>query len=162
MTRAIFLGAIFLLITSAAAQTVTDDDKRGFGDLDPILIDVDGDAKPDKIQPRTYQTYKRRPGQRLKLSAIQNWITFDLTTSRGKRIRSFFTYNYGTAENGGSYWVYALIPAGDLNKDGWTDLTFYTGDDTGDETVTLASRKGRYIVRSRVKTHSDDWINDPS
>src|SRR5687767_11121676 len=146
-------AALFLLIAllSVPAQNITDDDRRGFNELGPITVDIDFDGKPDKIQPRTYQTYRRRPGRRLSKRDIRNWITFDLMTQRGVRIRSLFTYNYGTAEQGGSYWVYALVPIGDLNNDRKMDLEFYAGDDTTDETVKLVSRGSRYVVRYRKK-----------
>lgn len=148
---------LILFIAVAGAQTVTDDDRRAFDDLDPLYIDVDGDGKIDKIQPRTYQTYNRKPGKRLLWREIRNWITFDLDATTGLRIKSLFTYNYGTAENGGSYWVYALIPAGDVDKDGKTDLMFYSGDDTSDESVVLLNRGKRFIVHSRKVSDTEDW-----
>lgn len=146
--------------SSVFAQMVNDDDKRSFDALHPIFIDVDGDGTPDKIQPRTYQTCRRHKGKRLLKSHIRNWITFDLATTRGRSIKSFFTYNYGTAEQAGSYWVYALIPAGDINGDGLTDLIFYSGDDTSDETVTLINHRNRFFVRSKKVSDADDWIRE--
>jgi len=131
--------------------------KRSFEELGPIMIDVDGDGKNDRIQPRTYQTYKHRR-KPLRKRDILNWITFDLFTSRGIKARSFFTYNYGTAEEGGSYWIYVLTSTGDTNKDGKTDLVFYSGDDTSDETIKLANLGMRFKVISRKKTESGDWV----
>jgi len=154
------LLAILILACCTVGQSISDDEKRAFDDLKPIAIDVDGDGKSDRIQPRTYQTYKRSKGKRLYLRDVTNWITFDLVTSRGLRVKSFFSYKYGTAENGGSYWVYALFPAGDVNNDGMPDLIFYSGDDTSDETVTLISRGNRFQVASRTVKDADDWMRE--
>jgi hypothetical protein len=78
-------------------------------------------------------------------------------TSKGCRINSFFKYNYGTAEQGGSYWVYALIPTSDINRDKKTDLVFYSGDDTSDDTITLISRGNQFIIHKKKHTKSEDW-----
>lgn len=147
-------------LVSTNAQKISDDDRRGFDNLAPILIDVDGDGVPDRIQPRTYQTYHDPPGKRLLNKYVKNWITFDLKASTGKSIKSFFTYNYGVAGQGGSYWVYSLITAGDVNKDGRTDLMFHSGDDTSAETVILLNKGTRFPVHSRKITDSDDWLRD--
>lgn len=152
--------AFLSIIFSAEGQAVSDDDKRGFDELTPIFIDVDNDGKSDRIQPRTYQTRHKPHGKRLLEIHIKNWITFDLKTSTGKTVRSFFTYNYGTAEQGGSYWVYALTATEDVNKDGRRDLMFYTGDDTGDDTVILLNKGNRFPVHSRKKDDSGDWVKD--
>jgi hypothetical protein len=154
MRRVILLACVLAFVAvSGDSQHPDDNDKRGFDELGPILIDVDGDGKADRIQPRTYRTYDRRK-KPLRKRDVSNWITFDLTTSRGRKIRSFFTYNYGTAEQGGSYWVYALTA---INKDGRTDLMFYAGDDTSDITIMLANLGGRFSVISRKTSNSDDW-----
>jgi hypothetical protein len=146
-------------LTAAAVlktQSITDEDRRGFEDLTPIKIDVDRDGKPDTIQPRTYKiTARRAKGKKLKKSDVRHWIAFDLSTSKGLRIPSFFKYNYGSDEAG--YWVYALKSAGDVNKDGNTDLIFYSGDDTSDETVILANKINRFTVYTRKTTTGDDW-----
>ena len=160
MKKVDLIFVIFFVALAAQAQSIRDEDRRGFDELGPVLIDVDGDGKSDRIQPRTYQTYKRQRGKRLYPRDIRNWITFDLYGSRSGLVKAFFTYNYGTAENGGSYWVYALIPAGDIDKDGKRDLIFYAGDDTTDETVTLLNRGNRFIVRSRKVEGPDDWIKE--
>jgi hypothetical protein len=144
-----------LISLSVFAQEVSDDDRRGFDELYPIFIDLDLDGKPDRIQPRTYQTYHRPPGKRLLKRHIKNWITFDITTSGGKPLKSIFTYNYGTAEE--ALWVYALIVAEDKNKDGRPDLMFYAGDDTGDETVILLNKGNRFPIHSRKVSDTEDW-----
>ena len=95
--------------------------------------------------------------KKIQLSDVQQWIVFDLETSKGKKIKSFFKYNYGTAEQGGSYWVYALVSAGDVNKDGTIDLTFYSGDDTSDETITLANKGDHFVVSDKKTSSNDDW-----
>jgi hypothetical protein len=143
----------FLIILSVAAiaksQDITDEDRRGFEDFTPIKIDVDGDGNPDMIKPRIYQVKPQIKGKRLRKRDIQNWIAFDLTTSKGRTIKSFFKYKYGTAEQGGSYWVYGLISAGDINNDGKTDLLFHAGDDTTSESVWLANKGNRFAVFRR-------------
>lgn len=149
---------ILLTVLVIKSQEVTDKDRRGFDDLEQIKIDVDGDDKPDIIQPRTFKVISRRvKGKPTEKRDIQNWIAFDLTTSRGRRIKSFFKYNYGTAEQGGSYWVYALKAGGDINKDGKMDLVFYSGDDTTDETIILANTGNRFVIYKRKETTNDDW-----
>jgi len=142
---------LFILILSLSAaglvnaQRITDADRRGFDDLKPIEIDVDGDGKADTIMPRTYQI--KPPGvKKAKPSDVQNWIAFDLMTSKGRQIKTFFKYKYGTAETGGSYWVYALKSAGDFNNDKKTDLIFYSGDDTTEETIFLTNNNNGFSV----------------
>ena len=139
----------------AQAQSVSDADKRSFDDLQEIKIDVEGDGKLDTIEPQTYQVIKRKfLNKPIRKREIQNWIAFDLTTARGNKIKKFFRYNYGTAGQGGSYWVYALRAIGDVNRDGKTDLMFYSGDDTGDERVILANRGNRFVVIRIKKSDS--------
>ena len=157
MKRMLFtFFAIFFLASAVWAQYgITDDDRRGFDELMPISIDVDGDGKADTITPRTYQINTKKGSKEAR--DIQNWIAFDLVTSRGQTVKSFFKYNYGTAEQGGSYWVYALKSAGDINRDGKTDLIFYSGDDTSDETVWLANRGNRFTELRRKTSDNSEW-----
>lgn len=146
-------------VAFARAQDIDDADKRSFEELAPIKIDVDGDRQPDTIQPRVFKTVSRRAhGKKPRKSDVKHWITFDLTTSKGLRIPSFFKYNYGTDE--AVYWVYVLKSAGDVNKDGRTDLVFYAGDDTSDETVTLANRVNRFLVIKRKTATADDRLSN--
>jgi hypothetical protein len=157
MKRIAFIVSLILLTVSITKmQEITDNDKRAFDELGQVKIDVDGDGKLDTIQPRTFQVISRRvKGKRIRKRFIQNWITFDLTTSRGRRTKSFFKYNYGDGE--ASYWVYVLKSAGDVNKDGKTDLVFYSGDDSSDETIILANKGTRFVVYKKIKTDSDEW-----
>jgi len=137
------------------AQVITDDVKRAFGDLTPIKIDVDGDGRTDSIQPREYALVdKCVKGTPLKFTDIQHWISFELTLAGGQKIPSIFKYRFGDSES--TYWVYALVPAGDVNGDRKTDLVFYSGDDTSDETITLVNKGNRFIVHSR-KVGSSGW-----
>lgn len=158
--KRILLSLYLLMGTAifAQAQSVSDADRRPFDDISEMKIDVDGDGKLDAIKPRTYQVVKRksRTGP-IRKRDIQNWITFDLITARGKRLRNFFRFEYGTAETGGSYWVYALKSIGDINRDGKPDLMFYSGDDTSDERVILANRGTRFVVIKRKKSDSRSW-----
>lgn len=160
MRRTIFIICLILLASALArAQDITDEDRRGFDELAAIYIDVDGDGELDAIQPRTYKINARRAkGKKPKKTGIRHWIAFDLATSKGVRITEFFKYNYGSDES--AYWVYALKAAGDFDKDGKTDLVFYSGDDTSDETIILANRTNRFIVMRRKKETGDDWIRE--
>ncbi|MDQ3799746.1 MAG: hypothetical protein M3384_09860 [Acidobacteriota bacterium] len=161
MKRTIFIICLILTaaVAVARAQDINDADKRGFDDLSPIKIDVDGDRQPDTIQPRTFKTTPRRvKGKRPGKSDVKHWIAFDLTTSKGLRIPAFFKYNYGTDES--VYWVYVLSSAGDVDKDGKTDLVFYAGDDTSDETIILANRTNRFVVIKRKTADADDWLRN--
>jgi hypothetical protein len=122
---------------SIGCRGIEDRDRRSFDKRDPITIDVDGDGKLDTIIPRIYKVRRT------------HWITFDLKTSRGRVLKSFFKYEYGTDES--AYWVYALVPC-NINKDGRTDLVFYSGDDTTSETVNLVKKGSGFKVHSRRVT----------
>lgn len=119
---------------SADCRTVEDRDRRSFDEQGVITIDVDGDGKPDTITPRIYKAGGNR------------WISFDLKTSKGRDLKSFFKYKYGNDES--EFWVYALVPC-NINKDGRTDLVFYAGDDTSNETIDLVNRGNSFGVQSR-------------
>jgi hypothetical protein len=127
---------------------VQDPDRRLFDARNSFAIDVDGDGKPDTITPRTYTVkVNRRTSSKTKSKVRENyWITFDIKTSRGRVLKSFFKYNYGTNES--VYWVYALVPC-KINRDGRIDLLFYSGDDTTEETIILVNRGNVFKVYSR-------------
>lgn len=154
MKKIVFIFCLILSASFVNAQQITDADRRDFNDLSPIMIDLDGDNKPDTIKPRIYQI-KPTGGKNPKLSEVKNWIAFDLTTSRGRTIKNIFKYNYGTAEQGGSYWVYALKSAGDFNNDGETDLVFYSGDDTTEETIFLTNKAGVFSVNKEKSSFKE-------
>jgi hypothetical protein len=155
----LILSIILSVVATVYSQDITDEDRRDFEDFTPIKIDVDGDGRLDTIKPRIYQiaTKPGIKGKRLRKRYIQNWITFDLITGKGHTIKSFFKYNYGTAEQGGSYWVYALKSAGNINNDGKPDLIFYSGDDTSDETIWLANKGNRFVEFRRVTSDNSTW-----
>jgi hypothetical protein len=137
----LLLSCLLLSITSSAdCGKIEDQDKRSFHDLSPVVVDADGDGQPDSIAPRTYIVKANHKLQET------HWIAFDLKTSKGRTLSSFFKYQYGTSR--ADYWVYALVPC-DINQDGKIDLIFYSGDDTSDETIVLLNSRGRFIVHSR-------------
>ncbi len=143
----VFASNIFAARESNPAKCNTnpfsDSDKRDFADKTPFKFDVDGDDKADRIIPRTFATKAK---MNMKGVKENHWITFDIKTSQGKTIKSFFKYKYGT--NLSDYWVYALVPC-KINGDNKNDLLFYTGDDTSDETVILENRGNSFKVSSR-------------
>jgi hypothetical protein len=146
---------MFLLLTVAPnsdCKKVEDREKRGFDDLRPILIDVDADGKADTILPHVFKSKANRRGSSGKTPKETNWIAFDLTTSKGRVLKSFFRYEYG--DNLAEYWVYALVSC-DVNNDGTVDLVFYAGDDSTDETIVLLNRGSKFVVHSRKKSKSD-------
>jgi hypothetical protein len=150
---------IFAVMTQLNAQekskleicrkiVVQDSDRRGFDERNSFTLDVDGDGKPDTITPRTYKVkVNRKTSGKTKSKVRENlWITFDIKTSKGRVLNSFFRYNYGTDES--VYWVYAFVPC-KINGDAKADLLFYSGDDTSDETIILENRGNIFKVRSR-------------
>lgn len=136
------------LAPGADCREVTDDDRRSFEEPGPIRLDVDGDAVPDTIRPRVYRARagRRRAAREGRKVSVVEWIAFDLTTSGGRSLKSFFRYDYGA--DGVGYWVYAFIPC-DFNGDGRVDLKFYSGDDTSDETIILRNTGRAFKVHSR-------------
>lgn len=156
-TSLLLLCSLLSAAPAMDCQTIDDRDRRSFDNLQPIIMDADGDGTPDRLTPRTYSvTMSRwRPGGIKMKYGEAHWITFDLKTGKGRTLRSIFKYQYGTSA--ADYWVYAIVPC-DVNKDGRTDLIFYSGDDTSDETIILLNRGGRFGVHSRKKTTSEDDI----
>jgi len=139
----VLMGLLLGIPASSKCRGLEDGDRRGFTDLAPIVLDIDGDGEPDTITPRIVVTHYR--GRSSKLHQ-QEWIVFDLKTSRGRLLRSFFKYHYGTDKV--DYWVWALVPCR-ANKQARTDLVFYSGDDTSDVTIVLTNQKGGFRVHSR-------------
>src|SRR5216683_1564615 len=144
---AILAGLLFSMPMTTQCRAITDDDKRGFfvSDLHPIILDLDGDGKPDIITPRLVVTLTHYRDRRSKVHQAE-WIVFDLKTSRGRVVRSFFKYNYGRDKI--DYWVWALALCRPDTK-GRMDLVFYSGDDTSDETIVLLNVRGSFRVYSR-------------
>ena len=149
MIAQLILSCSLLGLTSqAVCRDITDADRRGFDDSSPVMLDVDGDGRPDRIKPRFYKTRAHRGALASvgeKFSEV-DWLAFDLITTRGRSLKSFFEYNYG--EDGVRYWVWALVPC-DFNRDGRVDLKFYSGDDTSDETVILRNTGRVFKIHSR-------------
>jgi hypothetical protein len=68
----LFSGMLLIgLLAIFGDGQISGESKRSFDDLRPILIDIDGDGVHDKLQPRTFQTYKRRPSERLLLQNVE-------------------------------------------------------------------------------------------
>ncbi|MCM3873536.1 MAG: hypothetical protein ND895_22865 [Pyrinomonadaceae bacterium] len=140
---------------------VQDSSRRLFDDRSSFMLDVDGDGKPDTITPRTYAVKANRnvSGKTKTKASDIHWVTFDLKTHKGRVIKSFFKYNYGTDE--ADYWVYAFVPCS-TNQDGRTALLFYSGDDTSQETVILLNRGSLFKVHSRQVRGLDGVVAQPS
>lgn len=145
-----FLLLIFLVSASnifavvpCNTKSFTDSDKRDFGDRKSFKIDIDGDGIQDTISPRTYKTKPTKPTKGIREI---HWITFNLKTSQGKTINSFFKFKYG--DNRADYWVYALVPC-KIKGGKENDLLFYAGDDTSDKTVILENKGASFRVYSR-------------
>ena len=154
LTQLLLACVLSGLAPSQDCLTVNDSLKRSFNELGPVSVDVDGDGKNDTITPKIYAA---RPDRRHRRGGWANakeihWIAFDLKSSKGRVQRSFFSFAYGTNE--ADYWIYALVPC-DVNRDGRTDLVFYTGDDMSDDTVVLMNRGGVFRVHSRKHTNDD-------
>src|SRR5258707_97689 len=104
-----FIPAILVLLLgfpmTTRCRAITDDDRRGFdvSDLQPIVLDLDGDGQPDTITPRLVANHYR--DRKSKVHQAE-WIVFDLKTSRGRIVHSFFKYRCGTDKV--DYWVWAL------------------------------------------------------
>ncbi len=147
LIQIIVAGLMLSVPPSSKCPFADDSVKRSFhDDLDPIVMDIDGDGKPDTITPRLVVTHY--PDKKSKLHQSE-WIVFDLKTSRGRIARSFFKYHYGTDKV--DYWVWALVPC-KANKDGRRDLVFYSGDDTSDETIVISNQQNGFRVISRKRS----------
>ena len=136
-------------------QNITDKDRRSFTVQKPIWLDINGDGRLDKITPRIYVTRRKIWGRRKRsfVQTEQHWITFDLQSSDGRKTPNIIRYQYGTEQS--DYWAYALVNAGDLNKDGKKDLLFYAGDDTSEERVFYLNQSGAFkLYKRRVNDFS--------
>jgi len=145
----IILASLLLSIPpSSKCRAIGDGDMRSFADPDPdpIVMDIDGDGKPDTIRSRL--VVKRFRDRKSKLHQAE-WLVLDLKTSRGRVVRSFFKYHYGNDRI--DYWVWWLATC-QVNKDGRTDLVFYAGDDTSDETIVISNQPNGFRVISRKKS----------
>jgi len=143
------LASLLLSVSpSSKCRAIGDSDMRSFADSDPdpVVMDIDGDGKADTITSRFVVTHFR--DRKSKLHQAE-WLVFDLKTSRGRVVRSFFKYHYGNDKI--DYWVWWLAPC-KVNKDGRRDLVFYAGDDTSDETVVISNQPDGFRVISRKKS----------
>jgi hypothetical protein len=127
---------------------VEDPERRSFDDRNSFTLDIDGDGRPDTITPRTYTLKANRKDSRRLTPKVREirWIDFDITTSKGRVLKSFFKYDYGTDE--AEYWVYAFVPCS-VNGDRRMALLFYSGDDTSVETIVLVNKGNVFRVHSR-------------
>ena len=143
MVPIVLAGLVASASPSSPCPALSDKVKQGYFRPVSFTLDVDGDGKPDTITPRLTVTHYRDKSSRLHSA---EWIVFDLKTSRGRSMPSFFTYRYGTDRI--DYWAWALVCT--IRSNGRRDLIFYSGDDTSDETVVLANEGNRYRVVSRT------------
>ena len=157
-----------LLITPpprGCSVAVSDEIKRSYDDLTPLVFDVDGDGKPDKIIPRTYVG---PPGKTIHRGIVDetgrerdirekesHWIAFDLELAN-KPSKTFFRFKYGW--DLADYWIYAIVPCR-ANRHPHTDLIFYAGDDTSSDTVIFMNTGRSFVVHSRK--HLDDVFDLP-
>src|SRR6267143_107511 len=142
----LILASLLLSVPpSSKCRAIGDSDMRSFADPDPdpIVMDIDGDGKPDTITSRFVVTHFR--DRKSKLHQAE-WLVLDLKTSRGRVVRSFFKYHYGNDRI--DYWVWWLAPC-KVNKNGRRDLVFYAGDDTSDETIVILNTKKGFHVHSQ-------------
>src|SRR3979411_2842810 len=142
---AILASLLFTGPMPTRCRAIADGDRKGFtaSDLHPIVLDLEGDGKPDIITPRLVVNHYR--DRKSKVHQAE-WIVFDLKTSRGRVVRSFFKYRYGTDKV--DYWIWALAPC-KPDKKGRTDLVFYSGDDTSEATIVILNAGGSFRVLSR-------------
>src|SRR5262249_39954122 len=141
MTPTLLAVVIVLAAQQSQCPTVTDADRRAFSAVSSFALDVDGDGSMDLVTPRTYSVKATgRPYQSGQPVTEWHWITFDLVTSTGKHLHSWFRYRYGS--DVADYWCYAVIPCKTKS-----DILFYAGDDTSDETVLLHYTGSKFITR---------------
>jgi hypothetical protein len=144
-----------LLVTTPPGKcsvAVSDEIKRPYDDLTPVLLDVDADGKLDRIVPRTYvgPPTRMQHGEDKTREKESHWIAVDLKLANKPR-KTFFRFNYGS--DWADYWIYALVPCR-ANKDRRTDLIFYAGDDTSSDTVIFMNTVNGFVIHSRE--HRDD------
>ena len=131
---------------------VSDEIKRDYKELRPLVFDVDGDGKLDRIIPRTYvgPPTKMLHGAKRTSEKESHWIAFDLKLANRPQ-KTFFRFNYGS--DWADYWIYAVAPCR-ANRDRLTDLIFYAGDDSSDDTVVFRNTGRGFVIHSRK--HVDD------
>ena len=128
--------------------------KRGFDDLSPISLDVDGDGRLDLITPRIVRRQVHHPNLQSSESRRPeaHFIVFDLKFANGRFLKSFFKFKFGDSK--ADYWVYSMALPGKPTS-GSPELLFYSGDDTSDVTIHLRLQNGRFRVVSTRRTQED-------
>jgi hypothetical protein len=143
------LGQKELKLSDCRKIEIQDSERRGFKETEAFALDVDGDGASDTITPRTYTVKTNRKifnGDEWK-PFEEHWIAFDIKTSRGRLLKSFFKYHYGN--NVDDYYVYALVPC-TIDRDAKPELLFYAGDDVDAERVILVNRDDAFKIHSRM------------
>jgi hypothetical protein len=146
MKRSISIATTIALATllGVAAQAQTERSRVKPPELH-VMMDLDGDPELEQV----FKSTVERPVPKNQVCPGRAWsdkvktdvfAKFDLVD--GKERSTLFEYKIGT--NLATYWVYKIREVRHINRDGFVDLVFYTGDDTSDETVLLLRKKDHY------------------
>jgi hypothetical protein len=144
LVTTIALGALVALGVSAEAQT---ERSRAKPPELHMMMDLDGEPGLEQV----FKSTVERPVLKNQVCPGRPWsdkvktdvfAKFDLVDGKEGKRSTLFEYKIGT--NLATYWVYKIREVRHINRDGFVDLVFYTGDDTSDETVLLLRKKDHY------------------
>jgi hypothetical protein len=141
----IALGALVALGLSAEART----ERSRFKPPElHMTMDLDGEPGLEQVFQSTIEKPIPKhdqvcPGRDLSDKVKTDvFVKFDLVEGKEGKKSTLFEYKIGT--NLATYWIYKIREVRHINRDGFVDLVFYTGDDTSDETVLLLRKKDHY------------------